>query len=134
MKNNILAKNQYGFAEDKGTKDALSYITRTLYDKLDKSEPIAITFLDLAKAFDTVNYEILLNKLYNYGIRGKAHKLIANYLSDRMQQVRIEGTISDFEKINTGVPQGTILGPLLFIIYVNDLLIEMSENAVSLLL
>lgn len=126
----IMSKNQFGFRKNIGTKDALSLITKTIYENLDQSKPIAITFLDLAKAFDTVNHQILLDKLYAYGIRGKAHKLIKSYLSNRKQKVRIGTHVSNFENINTGVPQGTILGPLLFILYVNDLLINMPENSI----
>lgn len=130
-KNNLLSSKQFGFTKKKGTKDALSYITSKIYENLDKSTPIAVTFIDLAKAFDTVNHEILLDKLYSYGIRGKAYDLLESYLKNRKQKVRIGQNSSDFKNINTGVPQGTILGPLLFIIYVNDLLTNMPNNIVS---
>ena len=72
-----------------------------IYNKLDKSKPIAIAFLDLAKAFDTVNHSILLDKLYNYEIRGTAHALISNYLSNRKQKIRIGTTESYYEMITT---------------------------------
>ena len=111
-------------------KRCFKLYTKTLYEKLDKSKPVAITFLDLAKAFDTVNHEILLKKLYNYGIRGKAHNLISNYLCNRKQKVRIGTIESSYEKLNTGVPQGTILGPFLFIVYVNDLLVSRSDTTI----
>ena len=100
--NNLLAQNQFSFIKNKGTKDALSYLMNIIYNKLDKSKPITITFLDLAKAFDTVNHAILLDKLYNYGIRGKAHALISNYLSNRRQKVRIGTTESYYGTITTG--------------------------------
>lgn len=130
--NSILAKNQYGFINNRGTKDALSYVADKIYRQLHKSKPIAIAFLDLvAKAFDTVNHEILLSKLYNYGIRGNAYWLISSYLMDRKQQVRIGQTVSDLRELSYGVLQGTILGPLFFIIYVNDLLIKRNDEVMS---
>lgn len=125
-----MSKNQFGFIKNIGTKDALNRITKTIYENLDQSKPIAITFLDLAKAFDTVNHQILLDKLYLYGIRGKAYKVIKSYLNNRKQKVRIGIHTSEFENINTGLLQGTILGPLLFILDINDLLKNMPENSI----
>lgn len=126
----IISGKQYGFLKNRSTKDALSYIVDKVLNELDKSNPIAITFLDLAKAFDTVDHNILLEKLYRYGIRGKAQILISSYLKNRLQKVRVNGTYSEYEELNTGVPQGTILGPLLFIIYVNDLLVSLPEGEI----
>ena len=91
--------------ENKSTKDALSLITNAIYDILDKSTSIAITFLDLAKAFDTVNHQILLDKLYNYGIRGRAYNLIKSYLGNRLQKVKLNNINSQFQSVNMGVPQ-----------------------------
>ena len=81
-------------------------------------------FLDLTKAFDTVNHDVLLHKMENfYGFRGLALKLIQSYLSNRKQYTKIENCKSDLTKIEYGVPQGSYLGPLLFLLYVNDLLL-----------
>ena len=77
-------------------------------------------FLDFAKAFDTVDKNILLDKLKHYGIRGKTHDWLNSYLTDRKQCVSVNGTLSEDLYIDTGVLQGSILGPLLFLIYIND--------------
>jgi hypothetical protein len=78
-------------------------------------------FLDFSKAFDTVNHQILLGKLYKYGIRGPAHKWVQHYLSDREQYCYLNGHTSKKLTIKCGVPQGSIMGPLLFLVYINDL-------------
>ena len=91
------------------------------FDSMQNKENIAMLLMNLHKAFDTVSHNILLQKWYHYGIRGPAHKLIESYLTSRKQFVSIDNVNSSALSINIGVPQGSILSPLLFLIYVNDL-------------
>ena len=101
---------------------------------MDKSKPLIISFLDLTKAFDTVNTTTLIGKLETYGIRCKTElmklELMNSYLFNRKQIVKLEDKRSTEKEIQTGVPQGIILGPLLFILYVNDLLLDMHKNTI----
>ena len=118
--NNFYHHGQYGFREKHSTELAtLELIDRITKDIDNGQVPIAI-FLDLSKAFDSLNHSILLEKLKYYGIVGRALELCANYLSNRHQYVQHEELKSDMTLIDTGVPQGSVLGPFLFLVYIND--------------
>ena len=108
VKNEILAFQQFGIVKGKGTTDAIEYLTNLIYKNIDESKQIIVTFLDLAKAFDTVNHNILLEKLNCYGMRGNALNLFNSYLTCRQQKVKIKNNVREYCDINTGVPQGTV--------------------------
>lgn len=119
--NNIIYKFQYGFRKQCGTMTAITELVDDLIDRIDKKNIVGGLFLDLKKAFDTLNHNILLQKLEAYGIRGIANDVIRSYLSNRTQFVAIENVRSSLRRIEVGVPQGSNVGPLLFLLYVNDI-------------
>lgn len=120
-KYNIISPSQYGFVAGRSTTNLLEKFSDIVQSSFDNNMYVCALFVDIAKAFDTVNHNILLDKLYRIGFRGPFHTLIKSFLSNRTQVVSVDNVRSSQVFLTSGVPQGSILSPLLFNLYVNDM-------------
>ena len=131
--NSLFYHHQYGFRPKHSTIHPILHLVNHCAQGFNKTQPenTLAVFCDLSKAFDVIDHSKLLHKMYVYGIRGVAYDWFKSYLSDRTQYVDIEGVCSCFKLIEYGVPQGSILGPLLYLIYVNDIHQACNANILS---
>ena len=119
--NRTIYKHQFGVREKHSTQQAKTSLVEKITESWDRGDMVISVFLDSKKAFDTVLHDILLKKMYAYGIRNNGFKLLKIYLTGRTQYVIYDGVKSDTLPIKCGIPQGSILGPLLFICSLNDI-------------
>ena len=129
IQNNLITPNQSGFKTGDSCINQLISITHEIYKSFDDGYEVRGVFLDISKAFDKVWHQGLHYKLRQNGISGELLNILTDFLDNRTQRVILNGQYSSWAKVEAGVPQGSILGPLLFLIYINDLSDNLASNS-----